>query len=42
MVEALQAAGGNVNFTSYPELEHDSWTITYDNPELYEWFLKHG
>ena len=41
MVEALKRAGGDVEFTRYPEAGHDSWTATYDNPALYEWFLKH-
>jgi predicted peptidase len=39
MVDALQAAGGNVQFTVYPEAEHDSWTETYANPKLYQWLL---
>ena len=41
VVEALRKIGGNIKFTIYPEAGHDSWTETYDNPELYEWFLKH-
>ncbi|MEO8612782.1 MAG: prolyl oligopeptidase family serine peptidase, partial [Chloroflexota bacterium] len=41
MVEALQACGGDVKLTVYPGVEHDSWTQTYANPELYEWFLSH-
>ena len=41
MVDALKACGGNVQLTVYPDVEHDSWTQTYDNPELYEWFLQH-
>ena len=41
MVDALKRYGGNVEFTVYPEAGHDSWTETYDNPELYEWFLTH-
>jgi predicted peptidase len=41
MVEALRAAGGDVRFTVYPELGHDSWTVTYANPELYTWLLEH-
>ena len=41
MVEALKAAGGDVKFTRYPEAQHDSWTETYNNPQLYEWFLQH-
>ena len=40
MVDAIKKAGGTPKFTVYPEANHDSWTATYDNPELYEWFLK--
>lgn len=41
MVEALKACGGNVKYTVYPEAGHDSWTQTYNNPALYDWFLQH-
>jgi predicted peptidase len=42
MVNALKAAGAKeVEFTRYPDKPHDCWTVTYDNPKLYEWFLKH-
>lgn len=41
MVDALEAVGGDVKYTLYPGVDHDSWTATYDNPELYEWFLSH-
>jgi predicted peptidase len=41
MVEALKACGGSVRFTVYPGVGHDSWTQTYDDPELYKWFLQH-
>jgi predicted peptidase len=41
MVEALKKAGGDVQLTIYPEAQHDSWTETYNNPKLYEWFLSH-
>ena len=41
MVDALRACGGNVRFTVYPGVGHDSWPPTYDNPALYEWLLKH-
>ncbi|MBI4661363.1 MAG: prolyl oligopeptidase family serine peptidase [Verrucomicrobia bacterium] len=42
MVSALKAAGcQEVNLKVYPEAGHDAWTETYNNPELYEWFLKH-
>ena len=41
MVEAIKAAGGNVEFTIYPDAGHDSWTETYADPKLYKWLLKH-
>jgi predicted peptidase len=40
MVAAIKAAGGNVKATYYPEAGHDSWTETYNNPELYKWLLE--
>ena len=40
MVDALKALGSDVKFTVYPGAGHDSWTETYNNPELYEWMLK--
>ncbi len=39
MVKALQEVGGNVKFTVYPDATHDSWTQTYNNPDLYGWLL---
>jgi predicted peptidase len=43
MVKALKDAGAkSLGFTLYPDTEHDSWTKTYENPELYEWLLKHS
>ena len=41
MVDAINNAGGNAKLTVYPDADHDSWTETYDNPKLYEWFLGH-
>ena len=41
MVEALKKAGSDVKFTVYPDAGHNVWTRTYNNPELYEWFLEH-
>lgn len=41
MVRALEACGGDVRLTTYPSVGHDSWTVTYANPELYEWLLRH-
>jgi len=39
MVEALEKAGADVQFTRYPELMHDSWTAAYSNLEVYRWML---
>jgi predicted peptidase len=40
MVNALKQAGStNVQLTVYPEADHDSWTVTYDDPKFYEWLL---
>lgn len=41
MVDAVNACGGNAKLTVYPDANHDSWTRTYNNPELYDWLLKH-
>ncbi len=41
MVEALKKHGATVKFTVYPEANHDSWTETYNNPQLYDWLLEH-
>ncbi len=41
MVAALQKVGADVKFTHYPGVGHNCWTQSYDNPELYTWFLSH-
>jgi len=42
MVDALKKVGSkDVKLTIYPDTGHNSWTKTYDNPQLYEWFLQH-
>ena len=41
LVDALRECGGNVKFTVYPHAAHDAWTETYNNAELYAWFLSH-
>lgn len=40
MVEKLKSCGSNVKFTVYPEANHDAWTETYNNEELYKWLLE--
>jgi len=39
MVKGLRSLESDVKFTLYPDLEHDSWSITYANPELYHWLF---
>jgi predicted peptidase len=42
MVKALEAVGAKaVKLTVYPDAKHDVWSETYNNPELYNWFLQH-
>lgn len=41
LVNVLKKNNPRVKLTIYPEANHDSWTATYDNPELYKWFLSH-
>ncbi|MBM3964029.1 MAG: phospholipase [Planctomycetes bacterium] len=39
MVEALKAVGSPIQYTEYPDLQHDSWTKTYANSEFYDWLF---
>jgi predicted peptidase len=41
MVNFMRGCGGNVKYTIYPNVKHDSWTRTYNDPALYEWFMQH-
>jgi predicted peptidase len=42
MVAGFKRAGcQQAELTVYPDAGHDSWTETYSNPKLYEWFLSH-
>lgn len=41
LVDVLKGCGADVRFTVYPDAMHDAWTETYNNPELYDWFLSH-
>jgi predicted peptidase len=40
VVRELETMGADVAFTVYPLAGHDSWTETYLNRELYDWFLQ--
>lgn len=39
MIRVLKASGNDAKFTIYPLSGHDSWTETYNNQALYDWFL---
>lgn len=40
MARALEAVGGKVKTTFYPDKGHDVWDTPYAGPELYAWFLQ--
>jgi predicted peptidase len=40
LVEALKRQGGNVRFTRYPGVGHNSWDQAYAEPDLYPWLLQ--
>jgi predicted peptidase len=39
MIAALEKAGGKPSSTFYPGVDHDSWTQTYNNPEVIRWMF---
>ena len=42
MVEAIKAEGGNVKYTEYPGVGHNSWTPFYSNPDgVIPWMFQH-
>jgi sugar lactone lactonase YvrE/predicted esterase len=42
MIDAIRQAGGDPRVTIYPDLGHDSWTVTYALDELYAWLFAQG
>jgi predicted peptidase len=39
---ALQAAGGDVRYTEFPDANHNAWDPAYATPELWQWlFAQH-
>jgi predicted peptidase len=43
LVAALQACGGEVRSTVYPDADHEgSWRRAYADPQLYAWLLEHS
>ncbi len=41
MYEALKKEGADVRFTLYPNVNHDSWTKAFAEPELLPWLFSH-
>ena len=39
LATALKEAGGDVRYTEYPDLGHNSWDRAYADPELMRWLL---
>ncbi|MEP7107192.1 MAG: prolyl oligopeptidase family serine peptidase [Ferruginibacter sp.] len=39
MVDSLRVYNSSVKFTLYPEANHNSWDVTYNNDSLYAWLL---
>jgi len=39
MIDALEKVGGKPAATYYPGVAHDSWTQTYNDPELIRWMF---
>ncbi len=40
LVEALRALGGDVRYTEYEGVGHNSWDQAYAEPELWEWLFR--
>jgi predicted peptidase len=39
MVNAIRESGGNPKYTEYPGVDHDSWSRTYQNQEVWDWLF---
>ena len=39
MVDAVNRNGGAAKLTLYPDNQHDAWTDTYSNKEVFDWLL---
>jgi predicted peptidase len=42
LVQELEKCGSDVKFTIYPHANHDAWTETYNNDQLYDWLLSNS
>jgi len=41
MADAINNAGGEAELTLIPNADHEIWPGVYNNPKLFDWFLKH-
>ena len=41
MVDGVNRNGGSAKLTVYPHREHNAWSDTYSNPEVFTWLLRH-
>ena len=39
LVDAINNFGGNAKLTIYPNCQHDSWTATFSNEEVFRWLI---
>lgn len=40
MIEAINKVGGKAKMTIYEGVGHQSWSQTYDNPEVFQWLFE--
>jgi predicted peptidase len=40
MADALRRLDGNVQYTEFPGVGHNSWDPAYDRADLFEWMFK--
>ena len=40
MIKAIKEAGGHPIYTVYPNIGHDCWGLTYNNPEVWDWLIE--
>jgi hypothetical protein len=40
MVKCITDAGGHPKYTEYPGVDHNAWTQTYNNPEVWDWLFE--
>lgn len=41
IVDEVSKIGGDARLTIYDNVQHDSWSATYANREIYDWLLSH-